>query len=237
MVNKIERDMELARSFAERSFEKIADKYELLYDRYKHHENINEIAAEYSGWLAQLLYVLDITNYEKRRKTMEKMLECMIFLAETGKSTDFKGEDRPFMGKDRPFTGDAGQHDALQEQVPYSDITFLYNSICISFPKLNILSEARKKAIRARCSQYDTDDFKRLFEMAESSPFLKGSNDRNWRATFDWLIKESNMAKVLDGNYTGIIQPHGLPGEKDGTAHPDGGIWMNGKQVLGVKPK
>jgi len=23
----------------------------------------------------------------------------------------------------------------------------------------------------------------------------------------------------------------------DGTAHPDGGIWMNGKQVLGVKPK
>jgi hypothetical protein len=30
---------------------------------------------------------------------------------------------------------------------------------------------------------------------------LKGGNDRNWSATFDWLIKDANMAKVLDGNY------------------------------------
>ena len=40
-----------------------------------------------------------------------------------------------------------------------------------------------------------------MFENAESSSFLKGSNDRNWMATFDWLIKDSNMAKVLEGNY------------------------------------
>ena len=40
-----------------------------------------------------------------------------------------------------------------------------------------------------------------LFEKAEASSFLKGSNDRAWRATFDWLIKDTNMAKVLDGNY------------------------------------
>lgn len=37
--------------------------------------------------------------------------------------------------------------------------------------------------------------------MAEESDFLKGKNDRNWSANFDWLIKDSNMAKVLDGNY------------------------------------
>lgn len=40
-----------------------------------------------------------------------------------------------------------------------------------------------------------------LFEKAEASDFLKGSNDRNWTATFDWLIKDANMAKVIDGNY------------------------------------
>jgi hypothetical protein len=37
--------------------------------------------------------------------------------------------------------------------------------------------------------------------MAEASSFLKGSNDRNWTATFDWLIKDANMPKVLEGNY------------------------------------
>ena len=52
-----------------------------------------------------------------------------------------------------------------------------------------------------RDSTYTVDDFKKLFEKAEASDFLKGANDRNWSATFDWLIKDANMAKVLDGNY------------------------------------
>jgi hypothetical protein len=38
--------------------------------------------------------------------------------------------------------------------------------------------------------------------MAEASSFLKGQNNRNWFASFDWLIKDANMVKVLDGNYT-----------------------------------
>lgn len=85
---------------------------------------------------------------------------------------------------------------------PYSDIQNLYSSICKSFPKLTKLSDARKKAIKARLnSGYTVDDFKKLFEMSEGSTFLKGKNKRNWRATFDWLIKDANMAKVLDGNY------------------------------------
>ena len=45
------------------------------------------------------------------------------------------------------------------------------------------------------------DDFKTVFENAESSSFLKGSNDRNWSANFDWLIADKNIAKVLEGNY------------------------------------
>ena len=31
--------------------------------------------------------------------------------------------------------------------------------------------------------------------------FLKGKNNSDWQANFDWLIKDANMAKVLDGNY------------------------------------
>ena len=84
----------------------------------------------------------------------------------------------------------------------FTTIRELYNSVCGSYPRLVKMSEARKKAINARLrTGYTIDDFKRLFEKAESSDFLKGKNDRSWSATFDWLITDSNMAKVLDGNY------------------------------------
>lgn len=86
-------------------------------------------------------------------------------------------------------------------RTPYAEIEKLYNEICVSYPNLTKLSESRKKAIKARLKTYSVDDFKKLFIMAEESKFLKGQNNKNWSATFDWLIKDGNMAKVLDGNY------------------------------------
>ena len=90
--------------------------------------------------------------------------------------------------------------DAFSDQL--ATIRELYNSVCGSYPRLVKMSEARKKAVRARLrAGYTVEDFRRLFEMAEASSFLKGQNNRNWTATFDWLIADANMAKVLDGNY------------------------------------
>ena len=88
-----------------------------------------------------------------------------------------------------------------RERVDYQQIADLYNETCVSFPRLTKLSDSRKKAIRARMKQYSVDDFRRMFEMAESSDFLKGKNGKNWSATFDWMVKDANMAKILDGNY------------------------------------
>jgi len=77
----------------------------------------------------------------------------------------------------------------------------MYHDTCVSFPRLRSLSEARKKAIRARMKTYTIEDFQLLFEKAEASSFLKGKNPRNWRADFDWLITDKYMAKTLDGSY------------------------------------
>lgn len=87
------------------------------------------------------------------------------------------------------------------KRIDYQQIADMYNETCVSFPRLVKLSDTRKKAIKARLRNYTVDDFKRLFEMAEQSDFLKGKNKRNWSATFDWLINDANMAKVLEGNY------------------------------------
>lgn len=108
--------------------------------------------------------------------------------------------------------------------IDYQQIADMYNNICMSFPKITKLSEARKKAIKARMKVYTLDDFKKLFEMAESSSFLKGQNNRNWSANFDWLIKDTNMAKVLDGNYEdkehkgGDCNAHGNTEERGNSA-------------------
>ena len=90
----------------------------------------------------------------------------------------------------------------LSPPAPYKLIQDLYNQICTSYPKCTVLSDNRKKAIKARLNAgYKIEDFQRLFEKAEASDFLKGKNKNNWSASFDWLIKDTNMAKVLDGNY------------------------------------
>lgn len=81
-------------------------------------------------------------------------------------------------------------------------IVDMYNDTCVSFPRCTKISDAREKAIKARLKKYTVDDFRTVFELCEQSDFLKGSNNKNWSATFDWIIKDSNMAKILDGNYS-----------------------------------
>ena len=93
------------------------------------------------------------------------------------------------------------ESDIKKESITCQQIVDLYHSICKSFPSVRSLSESRKKAIKARLNTYTLEEFQTVFENAEESSFLKGRNDRNWTATFDWLIKDSNMAKVLEGNY------------------------------------
>lgn len=89
----------------------------------------------------------------------------------------------------------------VNEKHSYQLIADMYNATCVTLPKCTTLSESRKKALRARLNHYSIDDFQRLFEKTNESSFLTGANNNNWTANFDWLIKDANMAKVLDGNY------------------------------------
>ena len=103
------------------------------------------------------------------------------------------------------------EEDKKETRTDYQLIADMYNTICKSFPSIRSLSDARKKAIAARLKTYTVDDFKTVFENAEASSFLKGGNNRNWTATFDWLLKDTNMAKVLDGNYCDKRSAKGSP--------------------------
>lgn len=115
-----------------------------------------------------------------------------------------EGEEEYIITSPTSPDGEVSPHHAdNREKIPYAAIRDAYNEICQSFPKCNALSDKRKAAIRARIHSggYTFADFQRLFRKAEASAFLRGENKKNWRATFDWMLADANMAKVLDGNY------------------------------------
>lgn len=85
---------------------------------------------------------------------------------------------------------------------PFEEIVKAFNAICVSFPEVKKITDGRKKAIGARWREAQSlDAFREIFAAAEASPFLKGSNDRGWRADFDWILKAANWTKISEGNY------------------------------------
>ena len=128
-----------------------------------------------------------------REKNNIKTLQCNGLVTERNESVTIE--------KEKEIEIEIEKEIEKREKSDYKSIVALYNETCVSFPKVSKLSEARKKAIKARLNTYTVEDFKKLFEETEASDFLKGKNSRNWQASFDWLIKDANMVKVLDGNY------------------------------------
>lgn len=48
------------------------------------------------------------------------------------------------------------------------------------------------------------DEWREVFASCASTPFLRGENDRGWRADFDWIIENNeHAARVLEGKYQG----------------------------------
>lgn len=85
--------------------------------------------------------------------------------------------------------------------IDYESIKNLYNTLCPSLPPVKVISKSTKEAIQNLSYEFDINQLNEVFEKAEASSFLKGNNERKWQASFDWLIKAENIAKVLNGNF------------------------------------
>ena len=98
---------------------------------------------------------------------------------------------------------------------PVDEIVNAFHEKLPMLPRITVLSQSRKVALRARWREVITTDkmtaqeglefFVWFFERVACSPFLTGrtqSRDgRSWRADFDWLMKPTNFAKTVEGNY------------------------------------
>ena len=68
-------------------------------------------------------------------------------------------------------------------------------------PMVANMTEARRKAVKARIAEYNKDTVSLVLQKVLASPFLLGCNDRNWKCDFDWIFKAANFTKILEGNY------------------------------------
>lgn len=154
----------------------------------------------YRDLLLRVLPDVQLQDKKPRADSAKKQL-----IDSTGRPLDDQwttnGLPMDTIGKDRIGEVRVGQERTGQGRIDYNGIKDAYNSICTSLPEVKSLSDARKKAIKARLNTYSIEELLEAFRKAESSDFLKGKNNRNWIANFDWILKDSNIAKILDGNY------------------------------------
>lgn len=93
-----------------------------------------------------------------------------------------------------------------------------YHRICTSFAKVRTVTDARRKAIKARwieCGK-KRECFTEVFTKAQGSKFLRADiPGQKWKADFDFLTSPSGFAKTLEGKYT--------DGKKQDSTEDDGG--------------
>ena len=80
------------------------------------------------------------------------------------------------------------------------DIFDMYHDICKSLPKVRLVTDKRKSTVKARLKKYGKEQIREAFEKAERSKFLTGQV-KDFKASFDWILNETNLAKIIEGNY------------------------------------
>jgi len=153
----------------------------------------------------------------KRRNSVEIK---RAFLLLNGSNVDIKAENVNIIDENDDILPHSIVKDSIVKDkektapTPYQKIQDTYNQNRGTLPEVKLLSENRKDAIRLRYKKYGPDKLTALFVKAGKSDFLNGKNNNNWKASFDWLLKEANMVKVLEGNYDNKDKPIGKKYER-----------------------
>ena len=87
------------------------------------------------------------------------------------------------------------------EPIDYELFKDTYNKFCSSLSQIRMLSDKRKKAIKAFLKQLEFRDFEMACKKANESNFLTGRNDRGWKADFDFIIRVDKALSIIEGKY------------------------------------
>ncbi len=123
---------------------------------------------------------------------------------QSGKKRTNTSRPRP-----EPVTA-AGAASASPPDCPHEAIIGLYHEILPMLPKVQLWTDARRSLLRTRWredkARQNLDWWRHYFELVADSDFLcgrcpPGKTGRPFMADLEWLIRPTNMPKVLEGKY------------------------------------
>lgn len=88
--------------------------------------------------------------------------------------------------------------------VDFEQIMNYFNSVCISSPKITRITENRQKAIYKILEKYTLDDISKVFNIVPTCNSLSGRTKMNWKADFDWILKEDNFINIIEGKFKNV---------------------------------
>ena len=117
--------------------------------------------------------------------------------------------------REKKKTTDSSESPSSSSSKQVDEFISLYHDVCKSLPKVRIVTDKRKKAIKTLLSKISLEEIKEAFEIIERTPFLKGDNDRGWKPNIEFLVKHDNIVKILEGFYDSSIQPDNQPQQQE----------------------
>ncbi|MDR4497389.1 MAG: hypothetical protein MRK02_05620 [Candidatus Scalindua sp.] len=85
---------------------------------------------------------------------------------------------------------------------PLSELQILWNELCTKLNKVRSNSNERHKTEQIRLRERSVDEWREVFNILNNSEWCCGNNKDNWKATYDWVMKNNkNSQKILEGNY------------------------------------
>ena len=107
--------------------------------------------------------------------------------------------------KDLPNKEEKDKSFSKKERIDYDAIIKCWNETNPTLSSVRMLNDDRKKQIRTLLASNNAtvDDLMKAIKIISMSSFCQGKNDRNWRASFDWLIKDTKscFSRLFEGVY------------------------------------
>ena len=92
-----------------------------------------------------------------------------------------------------------------KEHIDYDAIVKCWNETNPTLSNVRMLNDDRKKQIRKLLASNNAtvDDLMKAIKIISMSSFCQGKNDSNWKASFDWLIKDTKscFSRLFEGVY------------------------------------
>ena len=154
------------------------------------------------GWkIINYIHYRDLRNEENRR---EYMRGYMRDKRNVNKKVNSKVNKLTVNTRKLPLAPTAtATATATKDNIPETSLAFFWNVLCPLLPKVSKLTDKRKAKEKLRLSERNIDAWKEVFVKTNSNDFLKGDNNRGWKADYDWMMSNAeNSLKVLEGRYS-----------------------------------